>query len=185
MAYKTDGKGSGGSVEIVATNVEVTNGGQIETSVFGEGRAGSVLIDVSETVLVDGINPITGDNSSNIGSSIQADGKGSGGSVEIAATNVEVTNGGQIETSVFGEGDAGDILIDVSETVFLSGDDLRRGETPSSIGSAVATNAVGQGGSVKISAENLHLEDESQVTAASTGRGDAGRIELRVSEQIL
>ena len=173
----------GGTVNITTGSLDVTNGGLVDTISFGRGDAGSIVISASGRVRLDG-TPITGAAPSSVASSIEADAVGDGGTVEISAADLEITNGAQIDASVFGKGDAGDILLNISETIQVRGGDLITGEVPSSIGSAVVLDGVGNGGDVDISATELYVIDESQITAANTAEGDAGRIVLRIEDLI-
>ena len=188
------GEGQGGSVRVAANNLEVTNGGSISTSVGGVegsplsiGDAGKIEV-VADTVLVDGVNLFTGTSASSIGSGIQESGRGQGGSVSIATTHLNVTNGGQINTSIFGVGDAGEVSITASETIRLSGyNRLIGGDDifPSLLGSGIEEGGRGNGGNVAIAAKNLEVSDEATISAASIGEGSAGRIDLEIDERIL
>ncbi len=105
-----DGLGQSGTSMLQRLSLEIVNGAGIDSSVFGKGDAGNVDIDILETVRVDGINSVTGISPSSISSNIRPGAEGQGGNIRVAAANVEVTNGGQIDTSIFGEGDAGSVL---------------------------------------------------------------------------
>ena len=189
------GEGQGGSVKVAANNLEVTNGGSISTSVGGVegspisiGDAGSIEIIVADTVLVDGVNPFATRSASGISSGIQESGRGQGGSISIATTYLDVTNGGQINTSIFGVGDAGEVSITAAETVRLSGyNRLIGGEDifPSLLSSEIEEGGRGEGGNVAIAAKNLEVVDEAAISAASVGEGSAGRIDLDIDERIL
>ena len=179
------GTGEGGKIDITATDIELTDGAFISSSVSGRGDAGSVVLNALETVRVDGVNPITGNSPTSVSSSIDLGGEGRGGRVEIAAANLEITNGGSVSTSVFGKGDAGDVLIDVSKTVLVDGANLITGIGASSISSSLNEGAEGRGGNVTINAASLNVTNGGQVATSSFGQGNAGTIKVDVSRDIV
>ena len=174
----------GGSVTITTNNLEITNGGAIDALTFGRGDAGRIVINASGTVRLDGVAPADGVVSSLIVSSVQPNAIGNGGSIEINAAELAIENGAQIDTSVFGVGEAGDITLNIDGDIRVDGKDLITGETPSSIGSGVADEGRGNGGSLNIASTNLYIAGGAQIAAANTAQGNAGSIFLNVGEQL-
>ena len=174
--------GDSGTVTITTGSLEATNGGAIDTASFGRGDAGRIVINASDTVRLDGGIPVTGIGASTISSSIQPNAIGDGGTVEISADELYVSGGAQINTSIFGTGNAGDILLNINGTIQLSGEDTE--EFPSGIGSTVEPEGSGNGGNLDISATNLYIAGDSQLTAVNLGQGNAGRIFLDVDERV-
>ena len=167
-------QGNGGRIELSARNLRVTNGAQIIAASLGEGDAGDISIDVAEVARIDGANLLFGDIPSFIGSGVLLSGTGQGGSVHIAATDLEVVGGATIGSSVVSaRGDAGNIKIDVTGTVRVDGvNPYLEGESPSSISSDVMLGAEGHSGSVEITANNLEVTNGGSI---STSVGEAGR----------
>ena len=174
----------GGTVTITTGELELANGGKISTSSFSRGDAGDIVINASDAVRLDGVTPVTGTGASMIASSIQSDAIGDGGMIQIHAEELYVSGGAQIDTSIFGTGNAGDILLNVDGTIQLSGEDTLTGTIPNSIGSGVETEGRGNGGNLDVSAKNLYVTGDSGVTTANVGLGNAGRIFLNVDERI-
>ena len=48
--------------------------------------------------------------------------------IEINAIDLELADGAQISTSVSGDGDAGDVFLDIAETIQVRGNDSITGE---------------------------------------------------------
>ena len=180
-----DGSGRGGSVSVSAADIELTNGASIGASVFGRGDAGNVMLNASDTVRVDGVNLATGRSPTSISSTVEPSGEGQGGIVEIVAADLVVTNGGFISTSVLGRGDAGNVLIDVSDTVVVDGVSPIMGNAASGISSGINGGAEGRGGSVIISAAALSVTNGGQIDTSVFGRGDAGNVEIDVLGDVL
>ena len=173
-------EGNGGNIEIMAANLEVTNGAIISALAFGRGDAGSVILDVHETARFDGFNPQNG-LSSRVSTTIERDGEGTGGNVELTATNLEVTNGAQISASTFGRGNAGNVIISVAETARFDGY-VSTTATPSGVASDVSSTGSGSGGNVEVTAANLEVTNGAQIGASTFGQGDAGSVILSIAE---
>ncbi|NET40047.1 MAG: hypothetical protein F6K19_50235 [Cyanothece sp. SIO1E1] len=175
----SNGKGKGGDVQILATNLEVLQGAQISASTFGIGDAGSVVLEISETAHFEG-HSIDG-NSSGAFSSVGTNGKGQGGDVQIIASNLEVINGAVLSASTFGIGNAGNVILEIRETAHFEGRNSVDGN-PSGAFSSVGTNGKGRGGDIWITAGNLEVLPGAEIGAGTFGVGDAGNVILEIRE---
>ncbi|MEO1393117.1 MAG: filamentous hemagglutinin N-terminal domain-containing protein [Cyanobacteria bacterium J06634_5] len=195
--------GTGGDIDISANNLEVTNGAVLVSGTeFGAGNAGNITLDVEERVTLDGFSdlnpldvPVGG-----IFSGTGLGNGGTGGSITISARNLEVINGSTISSSTtLADGDAGDILIAVAETVEVSGTtaenpvvlrglDIDIGTNiPSGISSEILAEegAIGTGGDIRISANDLILSEGGYLRARSLGEsGNAGNVTLNFQGQL-
>ena len=172
--------GNAGEVKINTSNLTLTNGAQILSNIFGEGSAGSVTINATDTVSLDGQN--RNGVISVIGSSVGKEAVGNAGKVRIDTKNLFLTNGAQISSGTFGEGNGNTITINATDTISLDGTD-RNG-----IGSAIATsvnpNAIGNAGKVDINSQNLFLTNGAFISSSTLGEGNAGSVTVRVSDSI-
>ena len=171
---EADAVGKGGSIDIQARSLTLTNGAQLIAITEGQGNAGSVTIRASDMVSFDGV----GSNGlpSAAGSSVEADAVGKGGSIDIQAHSLALTNGARLVASTVGQGDAGSVTIRASDTVSLDG--------PSAILSRVEADAVGKGGSIDIQARSLTLTNGAQLSASTYGQGDAGSVTVHASDMV-
>ncbi|NEQ55694.1 MAG: hypothetical protein F6K11_37235 [Leptolyngbya sp. SIO3F4] len=197
------GTGRGGNVEINATNLDVTNGAKLSASTEGQGDAGDIILNISETARFDGAT-VTGQGVVNgilinqlpllsgANSSVDLTGTGQGGKVEINATNLEVTNGAQLSSATVAQGDAGDIILNIGETARFDGrlnglfliNGIPLNSFVSTANSSVAVTGTGQGGDIEINATNLEVTNQAQLNAATFGNGNAGNIALVISGDI-
>jgi filamentous hemagglutinin family protein len=175
------GSGSGGNVRISAKNLAVMNGAALAASTFGEGDAGDVTLEILQTASFDGSNPFDGISPSFAGSTVARGGFGDGGTLQISANNLQVTNGANLSVSTFGEGDAGELVLNVIETVRFDGVDILDGD-PSTASSQVNLGANGDGGTLKISTTNLLVTNGATISASTFGTGNAGDLILEISE---
>ncbi|BAU63401.1 filamentous haemagglutinin outer membrane protein [Stanieria sp. NIES-3757] len=172
---RENARGDAGDINIQAGSLALTDGAQINASTFGEGNAGSIKINASGTITVDGEG--SDGFSSGIFSNVRSTGVGNAGGIDIATSNLTLTNGGQINAGTFGEGSAGNINLDVNDAVTLS----NNGEIFGNVGSG----ALGEGGTVNINAGSLSIADEASSIRTSTfGLGSAGNVILNVDETI-
>jgi filamentous hemagglutinin family protein len=171
-----------GNILIEANTLTLQDGAQIDASINGTGRAGNVGIDAQKVTLTgfrvegaDTANPR--EISSAIRSTVQSSSVGNGGDIRIRAPEVEIFGGAGIAVSTLGRGNAGNVSI-ITDSFSLSGTTRNRIE-PSSIQSTVESSAVGNGGSVTVSAtDSILVQDGAGITASAFGLGSAGLVNL-------
>jgi filamentous hemagglutinin family protein len=166
------GVGNGGDIEITTGSLEVTNGAFLIGSTIGQGNAGAVKINATDTVSFD-----RGGASSFVGPT----GVGDGGVIEITTGSLSVTNGGLLVTSTFGQGNAGKIKITATDTVRFSG--LGSNGQFSGAFSVVESEANGEGGEIEIASSELSLTD-ALISSVSLGTGRAGDITLQTRQNL-
>jgi filamentous hemagglutinin family protein len=156
--------GGGGQITIETDQLELRDGGQITTSTFGVGAAGSVEVN-ARTIEISGTSR-GGDNNSGFFSRSGA--AGNGGVVELHATeSISLSDEARISTSSSAGGLAGDILVDAGEQLRIED-------------SLITTEAgVSAGGNVKITAQELvYLNDSAIQTLVRSGSGGGGDVTI-------
>jgi filamentous hemagglutinin family protein len=188
------GQGNSGNINIKAGSLSLINGGQVQAFTSGIGDAGDVNIYVPNgaVTVVGYFVDNFGKNPSRIDSSVQKntltteEEKGNGGNVKITARELYIKDGGFVNTGTSGRGDAGNILIEVSDLVSLES------AKESGIFSNVSAGAVGNGGEINIKTRSLSLTGGSQIAASvisktannSGGRGNGGNIIVNASDSV-
>ena len=166
--------GDAAGVTISTTSLNLTNGGRVDTSTFGQGNAGVVNVTATRDITVDG------DNLDGLGSAISSlvalGGVGNAAGVTISTTNLNLTSGGQVNASTFSQGNAGVVNVTATRNITVNGESLDN--APSGIFSLVNLGAVGDGGGVTISTTNLNLTSGGQVNASTFSQGNAGVINV-------
>ncbi|MBD2771815.1 filamentous hemagglutinin N-terminal domain-containing protein [Iningainema tapete] len=165
-------KGTGGNIRISTDSLSITDGAILVASTRGEGNAGNVNLNVRDAMTISGRK---NGFSSGIGSSVGRGAKGTGGNIRISTDSLSITDGAALVASTFGEGNAGNVNIDATSVVSISG---QKDGSSSGIGSSVESEAVGKGGDINISTERLFLKDAAQITASSIGNGAAGNLDV-------
>ncbi len=118
------------------------------------------------------------------GAVIQSETRGDkdGGVIDIQADELIFTDGASIETSSFGSGNAGDIVMKVAGDVVLQGGDTTSGLT-SILGNALGEEAnAGNGGLISIDADNISIENGAFISSVSLGPGQGGDIRLSAND---
>ncbi len=173
--------GDAGGVTITTDNLNLTNGGQVSASTFGEGNAGSVEITARDTITIDGerSNGIP----SGAFSRVSPGAIGDAGGVTITTDNLNLTNGGQVSASTFGEGSAGSVEITARDRIIIDGESLD-GFPPSGATSFVNRGAIGDAGGVTITTGSLTLTNGGRVSASTFGLGNAGSVNITATDTI-
>jgi filamentous hemagglutinin family protein len=170
--------GKGGRIEIVTSNLSVTNGSQFNIATLGKGDAGSVKITASGNIFFDGIKDGFG---TAVFSTVETGAEGKGGGIEISTGNLFITNGAHLESLTSGKGDAGNIKIRATGNVYFDG---RTKGLASEARSTVEPGAVGKAGDIDISSSNVFVTNGALLRTSSKGKGDAGNIKIAVSSNV-
>lgn len=171
-AVRSQGQGNGGNITIEAGSVSLRDAAQLTASTFGLGNVGNVKVTANTIDLTSADTTIF--------SSVEAGGVGNGGMIDLNATNLSINNGAELSASTSGRGKAGNIVVNVKDTVALS---------DSRITSNVEAGGVGNGGTIDLNATNLSLANGGQIQAGTrraadsqpAGLGDAGNINVKVT----
>lgn len=199
-----DAQGNSGGITIRAGTLAMTDVSEISASTFGRGNAGNLSLQI------DGALSLA--NLSNIRSVVEPGAIGNGGNIQIQAESLSLTNGAQIVAGVFratdtlsgGQGNGGQITINVSDAINLSGvgtidlafpavnplnvspdppfapvtlsDRLQTAGISSGILTITEVGATGQARDIVINTDTLRLANGAVITAQTENSGDGGNI---------
>ncbi len=166
----TTGQGNAGKITINTQGkgkISLSNRAVISNSIgpvgIGNGQEITLLakeIDLRNTSLI---------FSDNIG------GQGNAGNIKIKTTgDIKANTSSGISSSTNGRGNAGEIIIDTQNqgNILLS--------NFANISSDISENAIGNGGSIVISAEAVNLNNKSFISSGNIGgQGDTGNIDIK------
>ena len=160
--------GDAGDVIITTGSLSLINGGQVDTSTFGQGNTGSVEINASDII-------IEGDGTG-ISTNSAQNALGNTGYINITANSLVIRDDANIKAQTAGEGNGGNINITAEDSISLDKD--------SSILSQATSNATGNGGFLKITTNNLSITEDSILSVDNQGQGNAGNIQLEIDNNI-
>lgn len=167
--------GGGGSIAINAQNLNMAGGSRLRGGIdSGLGFVGAQAGDIT----VDATGEITIGQQSNVANSVLWDASGNSGNIDIKTGTLRLTDGAALATVVYGQGNAGKVLIQAADSVLLTGDRTL-------ISGTVFEEGVGQGGEVNIQTGSLILTDNAQIGAVTFGRGDAGKIFIQAKDSVV
>jgi filamentous hemagglutinin family protein len=169
------GKGAGGKIQISSKDIDLSNS-TITTSSTGEGNAGSISVVAENLLKLDKGSRITADVSSFRGSKAIGD----AGKIDLKASSIFIMDKSVVSSDTSSLGNAGDISIKADKQLVVDGGNARF----ASISSTVFDEGTGQGGDVTITAPFLSL-NRGVIFAATLGVGDAGKIKITANEMTL
>ncbi|ELS02279.1 filamentous hemagglutinin family N-terminal domain [Xenococcus sp. PCC 7305] len=171
------GVSDGGNITIETANLTLGDRALISTASLGQGNAGNITINASESITLESQG-----NTSTISSNITTNAIGNGGNVSITTSSLELSSGALINASTSGQGDAGNISID-SVNILIDGQD--NSDVGTGVFSNVGSNAVGNAGNINITTESLTLRDRGSINTVSGGQGNAGNVTIDASNSIV
>lgn len=173
--------GGGGSIAVNARNLNMTEGSKLRAGIaegFGapDAVAGNIDVNAAGAISFDGIDNI--DIPSGTYNLVRGGGIGQGGDINITAESISLTNGGLIKASTFGDGNAGNVNLRISNSISFDGGN---GENSSGVYSRVEDyRAVGNAGNINISTGSLSVTNGAVITASTEGRGNGGNLDIYV-----
>jgi filamentous hemagglutinin family protein len=180
------GVGKGGNIEIDAASLSLTDGATLLTFTrkadgsqpAGQGDAGNVKVRVTGNFDISGSK---NGSPSGIRSLVSEGTVGNGGDITIYAGSFSLRDGARFNASIRGEGNAGNIDVNVTGATTISGN--KNGEV-SAIFSDVVEGGKGNGGNITINAGSLSLIDSTQLITSTSGEGNAGNITVRAKDSV-
>lgn len=170
----------GGTITIDTERLRLSNGGNISTSVLGgRGQGGNLVVRATDSIDITGVGAERLDGSfapSGLFAELQTGGIGSGGSIDLTTGRLNLTNNGAISAATFNQGNAGNITINANQI------DLRGS---SSIITQVDDGAKGNAGNITIKTKLLNVQEESQISSATQGNGNAGNLTVQADNIFL
>ncbi|MEM9218098.1 MAG: S-layer family protein [Cyanobacteria bacterium P01_F01_bin.150] len=180
--------GQGGDLGVEADHISVTDGGIISAATFGSGNGGNIEIqadtmDISGAAIdfsntLNGVTTFVAPESTNFDGTVAPPATGTGGNITITANQLSLSKGGQIDASTFGEGNAGNIQLNVEDLNLTGLSEILDDGTqiPSRILSSSETDFAA--GSINITSDRLTVQDGAEINVSSLGLGDAGNLIL-------
>lgn len=190
----TVGTGKAGDVTINTGRLNISGGAAIDSSsgvildqtVFSTsgGAGGNIKIKATESIEVEGLSEILGnERRNNSGISSITTTSSPGGNIIIETPNLIVRDGAVFSTVTVSSGDAGNITIDAQNIEVIGNgnndESATRIEAASVNFGVVQPNDMGDAGSLTLNADRLIVRDVARINVQSLGGdGKAGRIDI-------
>ncbi|MGL5872030.1 MAG: filamentous hemagglutinin N-terminal domain-containing protein [Xenococcaceae cyanobacterium] len=177
----TGAVGDSGKIEIKAKSLSIEDGAQLVSNVSGKGNAGTINLNIADTVTFTGKSQQGNEVFlSGLGSGIEKGAVGKAGNIEITTGNLSLTNGARLSNSSSGIGDAGNITVNARGNVTIDGffQDENSNIFASGLRSVVGSGAIGNAGKIELNAANLSLTNGALIDSSTFGIGNAGNIAI-------
>ncbi|MBW4662979.1 MAG: filamentous hemagglutinin N-terminal domain-containing protein [Chroococcus sp. CMT-3BRIN-NPC107] len=169
--------GKGGDLSIVADSLTLDSS-TLATNTAGEGNSGAIFIQANDIFIT---------NDSRITSAVQQGGIGDAGDINIQAGSLYITGGSQIRAAVErerdnlpgGQGKGGNISINASETVDISG--VNGNGFSSALSTSSDRGASGEAGNIIVNTSNFRIADGAVVNALTANSSNAGNITINAN----
>ncbi|MDZ8228168.1 filamentous hemagglutinin N-terminal domain-containing protein [Nostoc sp. ChiVER01] len=175
---ETFGTGDAGNLTINTRQLQILAGGKISSGTNNAGAAGDLSVNASESVRVAGLT-VSGQFGSDLFTQSSSGATGKGGKLTIQTSKLLVEDGGQVSVSTSGEGIAGNLTVNASESVQVIGipDNPYLGST----GIFAASNGAGDAGDITINTRQLLIQNGAGITTDNDGKGVGGGITVNAS----
>jgi filamentous hemagglutinin family protein len=206
LGSATFGAGNAGDVSVSTRQLTLKDGGSLTSIVFpavsllgqilpgtGTGNGGNLTVNASESISVVGVAPATL-TPSILGTSTAT--SGNAGNTLIHTRQLVVRDGGQVNSSTRATGAAGQITINASESIWVSGTALNGTPAEVSANALIANPALrrslslpaiptGNTGELTIYTGRLTVRDGGRVSVLHEGSGNAGKLQLYARSVLL
>lgn len=175
--------GKGEPIRLTAETISLSEGAEILTANLGAAEASDIKIDANE-VTVSGRARLGDEVPSRISTQVAIGATGRGGNLNLETGRLQILDTAQVGTSTSGPGRAGDLSIEASQSVLVSGQ--------TSLGRsglfANAINSTGAGGNLSVETKTLRITDGGTLNVSNfpsgtnaqlpPGQGDAGNLRV-------
>ncbi|MEQ8755906.1 MAG: filamentous hemagglutinin N-terminal domain-containing protein [Coleofasciculus sp. G1-WW12-02] len=158
-------EGDSRGIELTTASLELTNGAQVNANTSGGGNAGDISVRDAQSVFLD--------NNSSISTAVNPDAKGIGGDIDIQTDSLSLENNSQISAQSQGQSRAGNITLQVLDTLTATDSDIITATTQSA------------GGAIDITAQDIRLRGDSDITTSVfSGVENGGNITITTDSLI-
>jgi len=168
--------GDAGELTVNTNRLSIRDGAIISGTAYGSGTSGNLTVNARDLVEVRGRGP-------NAPSSLvyETAGVGGGGTFNLTTQRLLIADGGNVSAQTIGAGDAGTFNVTASEIEVTGTSADGRFQSRLFFDSANS----GQAGELKISTQRLFVRDGGIISAATSGSGSGGLLDIRASESIV
>ncbi|BBD68985.1 filamentous hemagglutinin family outer membrane protein [Nostoc commune NIES-4072] len=175
----TTGIGQAGDITISTGQLLLRDGAQIKSQNLSSGQGGNIIVNAAESISANGFNPVNPSVMTSILTS--STGSGKGGNVTLSTQKLTVANGATIGSTTLRTGNGGNVQIDASDSINVSGIN-----NITFLPTVVASSTVGSGnaGNLTITTARLKVQAGSLVTSSTGAIGNAGNVKILASDFI-
>lgn len=168
--------GDGGNLFLNTSGLAIIDGAQVTSGTFGLGNSGNLTVTASEIEVIG----VSDDGNFGSGLFAQADvgNTGDGGDLSIEADFLLVDQAGQISTTTFGSGAAGNLTVTASEIEIVG----TSSSSESGLFALAEVDSTGDGGDLSIETDFLLVAQGAAISTGTFGSGNSGNLSVTASE---
>ncbi len=169
--------GRAGHVAVSAGSISLRRTGQISSSTFGLGRAGTVDV-AAQKIVADG----AGRTDFDTGIFSNTRGPGAAGAVTVRAGSIILLDQGVISSDTFDLGRAGTVTVigtGGNSAITIDGSGSKKG---TGISSNAEGGSIGAAGQVSVSADRISLRSIGEISSSTFSLGPAGKVDVTAKE---
>jgi filamentous hemagglutinin family protein len=174
-----DASGSGGSIQVQAQNISLSDGSLVLIQNQGFQPTGAIQLNATEFVKVSGTNADGKIRSSLTNETL---GAGRGGDINISAKQLILEGGGTVFARTFSSGTGGNINVNASESVQVNGVSVVNPSVSSTITSI--TYGSGDSGNNTVSTGRLTATGGGTIVSTTYGTGQGGAVSVNATDSI-
>ncbi|MEM9485305.1 MAG: filamentous hemagglutinin N-terminal domain-containing protein, partial [Cyanobacteria bacterium P01_F01_bin.116] len=192
-AIRDGGAGTGGDITLEARRLMVENGSKIDAGVDGSGTSGTITLTIEEDIILQGT--LSDGQPSSILTQLNEDVTGVGSDITITTAGLSLADGAQISAATRGNGPGGNVTIQASERIVLTGsspevaieNEANFVAKDGSFSSGIFADSPGAGdaGDIEIVTPELVVRDRAQISVSSRTAGASGNIEVTADTIVL
>ncbi|KPA13797.1 protein containing Filamentous hemagglutinin [Candidatus Magnetomorum sp. HK-1] len=175
----------GGQIDIQVNELTLINGGRIDAGNYGNHKGTDINI-ISDSIIFSGSGLDDLNERSGIYAKLESNSSGDGGNISIKASTVSLVDGGCLYLDNYGTGNAGNVIIEATESVVIQGSSKQYYQIPSSIYLRSRNSSdpnAGNSGSLFINSQQISLQNGAQIVGTTTGAGKGALIHLNSSKE--
>uniref|UniRef100_UPI0035938537 two-partner secretion domain-containing protein n=1 Tax=Nostoc sp. TaxID=1180 RepID=UPI0035938537 len=167
---------SSGFIQAQGADVELASGSIFLVQNQGNELSGGIKVNASEYLRLtgtslDGVIPTSFINETLVGD---------GGTIEISTKNLILQYGAAIGTRTYGIGRGGDLSVNASESINVSGGSSSASQLPSNI--ITGAFSFGNGGNLAVSTKNLIIQNGGEILTSTFGSSRGGDLTVNILE---
>ena len=176
------GSGQGGSITLNTSQLVIQNGARVRANTFGEGNSGEIIVNATDSVEVSGTSA-DGQFFSFLATQARPNSTGDAGDLTINTLQLLIQNGAGVSANTFGEGNGGNININATDSVEVSGTSAD-GRSRSLLSAQARPNATGDAGDLTINTSQLLIQGGARVSTGTFGEGNGGNLTVNATSSV-
>ncbi|MBD2182874.1 two-partner secretion domain-containing protein [Aerosakkonema funiforme] len=170
-----------GSVQMQGQQVNIESGSLVLVQNQGNQSAGNITVNAIESLHISGIAPDLSNPSSVISETRST---GAAGNITLTSPLIQIQNGGVVRNRTFSNGRGGDIILNATNELNVSGQ-TGIGLFSGSSQIFATTHADGAGGNVSITSRNFSITNSGQVGARTYNLGPGGNLTVQADSILI